>query len=108
VTRERIICSGDPICSTVKAHLSAPEKALAELHRFYADREDLSMLNMLGISVWSAYFGDVDFAMDGIEKAVDIDATHISNLWFPVMREVRQHPRFKIFIRDIGLIEIIF
>jgi hypothetical protein len=53
---------------------------------------------------WAAYLGDFKLAMDAMEKAVASDYTNAGNMWVPLMKEVRQTPRFKEFVRKIGLV----
>ena len=55
--------------------------------------------------MWAAYFGDPEFAMEAYEKAVSMCGTNLYKIWLPVMREVRQLPRFKEFVREIGLVD---
>ena len=56
-------------------------------------------------SVWAAYFGDPEFAIDAIEKAANLEASGLFWVWLPVMKEVRQLPRFNEFVREIGLVD---
>ena len=82
-----------------------PEEGLAELRRMYTGSETLSSSENLYISLWAAYFGDPEFAMDAIEKGIDINSGGLFVIWYPAMREVRQLPRFKEFVREIGLVD---
>jgi len=43
--------------------------------------------------------------MDAMEKGIKINAVGLFKIWLPVMREVRQLPRFKEFVREIGLVD---
>lgn len=56
------------------------------------------------IALLAAYFGDARFALQTFER----DARHMSirlqALWYPVMSEVRQLPRFRDLVRDINLV----
>ena len=89
----------------MKKYLDSPEEGLAELRRIYTSDENLGSSHFARISLWAAYFGDYDFAIEAVEKAVSINAQHIFWSWFPVMKEVRQLPRFKEFVREIGLVD---
>ena len=64
----------------------------------------LSENDITNISVWAAYFGDPDFAMDAMEKGIRINATGLFKIWYPVMHEVRQLPRFKEFAKEIKVV----
>jgi tetratricopeptide (TPR) repeat protein len=99
------ILYGELINDTAKDYLDSPEQGLAELRRLYADEDNLTGGQLSDLSLWAAYFGDPDFAMDLMEKAVSIRGDRLANLWLPVMHQVRQMPRFKEFIREIGLVD---
>ena len=47
----------------------------------------------------------MQFAMEALEYANHLDSTGLFQVWLPVMREVRQLPRFKEFVREIGLVD---
>jgi len=86
--------------------LESPEKSLAVYRKIYTDMGDkLPIASLMGISMLAAYFGDPEFAMELIEKVGIQRVDTISNLWYPVMKEVRQLPRFKEFLREIGLVD---
>jgi TolB-like protein len=105
VTRNQIICIDAPVCETAKAYLDSPEEGITELHRLYVNENELSIGGLYEISIWAAYFGDLGLAMDALSKAVWLDPSLTSNIWYPVMHEVRQLPRFKKFVREIGLVD---
>lgn len=94
-----------PIHDAAKKHLDSPEDGLAELHRFVNDVNYQDAGNTNAIMIWAAYFHDPDFAMDQLEKLVNIDAGGINNCWYPVMHDVRQLPRFKKLVKKIGLVD---
>jgi len=88
--------------------LESPEKSLAAIRQLYAIiGEDLPIALLTEFSIYAAYFGDPELVMDIIEKAgIQYKyAEAISNLWFPVMKEVRQTPRFKKYVREAGLVD---
>jgi len=99
------IISDNVIDIAAKDYIDYPKEGIAVLHRFYIDENNLTHDNLMEISLWAAYFGDPEFAMDAIEKGLRIDATGIFQVWLPVMHEVRQTPRFKKFIKEIGLVD---
>jgi len=104
VSRDAIVFS-DPIFNVAKRHLDSPEDGLEELRRYYTNEDNLSSVDLNEISWCAAYFGDPEFAIDALKKAVSINATALFAVWGPVMQETRHLPRFKKFIREIGLVE---
>jgi len=104
VSRDEIVFS-DPIFDMGKEHLDSPKEGLAELRRLYNNDDNLTISKFAEISVWAAYFGEPEFVIDVMEKAMSNHAAGIFYLWFPVMQEVRKTPRFKEFIREIGLVD---
>jgi hypothetical protein len=59
----------------------------------------------MGISVNAVSFGDPELAMDALERSYNISTSFKYYIWFPTYREIRQIPRFKKFIREIGLVD---
>jgi TolB-like protein len=94
-----------PIHDAAKKHLDSPRDGLEELHRFENDVNYQDAGNTNAIMIWAAYFKDPDFAMDQLEKLINIDAGGINNCWYPVMHDVRQLPRFKKLVKKIGLVD---
>jgi hypothetical protein len=88
-----------------KKNIYSPEKGLTELLRFYNDNENLSSSNLMGIAIWAAYFGDPEFALEAIERSAKLQAITLCMSWSPLFHEVRQLPRFKEFVREIGLVD---
>ena len=64
------------------------------------NKDNLTLSEISFIFRWAIYFGDLDFAMDIIENTGDV-----YQCWFPIMKNVRQVPRFKDFVREIGLVD---
>jgi adenylate cyclase len=104
ISRDKMVWS-HPICDIGREHLDSPEEGLAEMRRIYAENKNLSSSENIYVSLWAAYFGDPELAMDAMEKGISIDAGGIFVLWYPAMREVRKTPRFKKFVREIGLVD---
>ena len=104
VSRDDIVAS-DPISYVAKEYLESPEKGLMELRRLYTDNENLSCLDLTFMAMWAAYFGNPEFALEVKEKAASINGTPLNHIWHPLMLDVRQLPRFKEFVREIGLVE---
>jgi TolB-like protein len=90
-----------PVFDMAKDHLKSPKEGLAELRRLYND----GSVDFDHIGIWAAYFGDTEFTMEVFEKGLSIGACYAYDLWYPVMKEVRQTPRFKKFVKKIGLVD---
>jgi TolB-like protein/Tfp pilus assembly protein PilF len=104
LSRDEIVFSNS-IFDVAKEHLDSPKEGLAELDRIYTDNDNLSSAEFNYISIWAAYFGDPEFALEAIEKSQGIEASGVALSWMPFMHEVRQLPRFKEFVREIGLVD---
>ena len=103
ISRDEIV-SSIPINTKLKDYLDSPEEGLMELRRIYSSDDYLNLYDLSMISVWASYFGEPELAMDVIEKHSRMNSLN-SYLWFPIFREVRQLPRFKEFVREIGLVD---
>ncbi len=104
VSRDEIT-SQNTVHDAAKERLDSSKEGLAELHQLYSDDSNLSENDITNASVWAAYFGDPEFAMDAMEKGRRVNATGLFKIWLPVMHEVRQLPRFKEFAKEIGLVD---
>jgi len=104
LSSEEILYS-DPIFDVAKEYLESPEQGLEALRRITKNEDVLGSSDLSLISLWAAYFGDPDFAMNTMEKSVRINSVQGFFFWFPVMHEVRQTPRFKAFVKKIGLVD---
>jgi adenylate cyclase len=102
VSRDEVV-SSNPINTKLRDYLESPEEAVMELRRIYSSDERLSLFDLDMITVWASYFDEPGLAMDAIDKLCRINSLDIYR-WFPKMREVRQTPRFKKIIREIGLV----
>ena len=92
------------IWSILREHES-PEKGLAELRRHYNSEDNISSFNVMNIALLAAFFGDTDLAIEAMNKASRMSRSNFWYMWFPVMKEVRQLPRFKDLIREVGLVD---
>jgi adenylate cyclase len=104
VSRDEIEWS-TPIFDAAKEHLDSPREGLAKLRQLFSDENNLSEVNITDTSILAAYFGDPEFAMDAMEKGIKINTRGLFKIWYPVMKEVRQLPRFKELMREIGLVD---
>jgi TolB-like protein len=104
VSRDEIEYS-NPIFNAAKKYLDSPKEGLAKLRQLYSDENNLSEIDITNIAILAAYFGDPEFAMDAMEKGNAINAGGLFKIWYPVMKEVRQLPRFKELMKEIGLVD---
>jgi len=88
----------------VRDYLDDPEAGLARLRETARD-ENIGIDQLSVIALWAAYFGDPELALASIERASSRNAQNIFLLWLPAMRDVRQLPRFKAFVRERGLVD---
>ena len=114
VTKDDIFSNPGDINDIAKEYLDSHEKGvrnekgLEALHRIYDD-EDKKLLSssFIDISMWAAYFGDPEFALDALIKGTTSKSYRIAinYAWLPHMREMRQLPGFKEYVRKIGLVD---
>ena len=88
-----------------KDHIKSPKDALEELHRMVSNSDSDTVVSDF-ISLCSAGLGDPEFAITVLEKTYKSKYLFNTELiWVPVMKEVRKLPRFKKFVREIGLVD---
>jgi TolB-like protein/Tfp pilus assembly protein PilF len=87
-----------------KLNMKSPKDCLAYLNRTY-NNEANQNFGLADYSDAAAYFGDPEPAMDITEKLINLQAMNISSVWFPVHHEIRQLPRYKKLVRDVGLVD---
>jgi TolB-like protein/DNA-binding winged helix-turn-helix (wHTH) protein len=87
--------------------LDDPVTAIAELHRLGSKPENQSHLMKLITSQWAAYFGDPEYALEGLQDIAEGGGISLvaSYSWHPIFREMRRLEGFKDLILDIGLAE---
>jgi len=85
--------------------LQKSEENRIKLRQFYSNNKEISVSNLNHILLIAARLGDSEFAMDLIEKLVSSNPKTIFFSWFPIMKEVRQTPRFKALVKKIGLVD---
>jgi len=93
------------VYNSAKEHLDSPKNGLSELRRIYTNGDNLSSEELMQIAICAAFFGDNEFAVDALEKALGIQSSGAFFFWFPVFKKVRQLPKFKELIREIGLVD---
>jgi adenylate cyclase len=86
--------------------LESPEKSLAIIQKYFTDLGDrIPNQGLISFAIYAAYLGNPELAMELIEKVSIPIPEAVYNLWYPVMKDVRQTPRFKKYIRKAGLID---
>jgi eukaryotic-like serine/threonine-protein kinase len=103
LSRDELVYS-DSTFDAAKVYLDSPKEGLVELHRLLS-KDNLTRTDFIIIAVWAAYFGDAELTADAMEKVLRIQAADALFFWLPVMREVRQKPRFKALVKKIGLVD---
>ena len=74
VSPDQIVYSS-PVYDLAKEYIDSSEEGLTELKRIYYKIEYQNSAYFSEISTWAAYFGNTEFAMEAMEKAISIDAT---------------------------------
>jgi TolB-like protein len=100
----------DQINRAMVALLDNAPAALAKLHRLSIDPNVPSQPILLDVQAdWAAYFGDPDLSLQ-LRRRMPRDNTTarlalMFSLWRPVEKNVRRLPRFKDFVRELGLLD---
>jgi tetratricopeptide (TPR) repeat protein len=95
----------DSVWRILVDHLKSPKEALEELRLLYSSDKSLSSEDIEFMACIAAHQGDPEFALSLMEGSISLQASGFNTIWFPVMQEVRQLPRFKEFLREIGLVD---
>jgi tetratricopeptide (TPR) repeat protein len=107
-TRDQIPMWGwPPISNIAFENLDTPAAGIAALRARY-DREgaDAPIVELLTYLLWAAHLGDPEFAMEVLELIVGSrSATNAYVIWAPVLRNVRQLPQFRTYLREIGIVD---
>lgn len=89
----------------VKENIESPEEMLEELHRLYNSDSNLSNNDFLIMACYAAYLNDPSFALNALERSANLQNSGLFFIWAPIMEDVRKLPRFKEFLREIGLVD---
>jgi TolB-like protein/DNA-binding winged helix-turn-helix (wHTH) protein len=100
----RAIPAADPINAAMIENLDAPDIALPELRRLYAVTGPTDPNGVRNIGLWAGYFGDAALALEAMRSAVTEQGGQAIYLWLPQLKETRQLPAFKQFLREIGIV----
>ena len=94
-----ILAAGDDVAAAreaVRAAYAAIDTSVQPLWR---------VLVRLQMGALAARFGDPELAMRSFEETYTSSPEQIYAIWRPVYRDMRKLPRFKQFVRDIGLVD---
>jgi TolB-like protein/DNA-binding winged helix-turn-helix (wHTH) protein len=100
----RAIPAADPINAAMIENLDSPETALRELRRLYDVTGPTDPNGLRNIALWAGHFGDAPLALDAIRSAVTEQGGQTVYLWLPQLKQMRQLPEFKAFLREIGIV----
>jgi TolB-like protein/DNA-binding winged helix-turn-helix (wHTH) protein len=100
----RAIPTTDPINEAMIENLDAPELALRELRRLYEDTGVDNPNGLRNIGLWAGHFGDAALALDAMRSVINEQGGQATYLWLPQLKEMRQLPEFKAFLREIGIV----
>ena len=89
----------------VLAEFDSAERILTILRDVHLDENLQWPRKHHDISMFAAYFGDPQFALDVKGQEVRNSVVRLATLWYPVMSEVRQLPEFKELVTDLNLVE---
>ncbi len=95
----------DPINATMIATLDAPETALRELHRLYAETALDNPNGQRDIGLWAGHIGDTTLALEAMRSAINEQGGQAAYLWLPQLRAMRQLPQFRAFLREVGIVD---
>ena len=100
----------DPPFAPILANWDDPVAARAAVRTSYAGIDQSVMpiwrvLARLQIGAVAARFGDPELAMTSFEETFTSSPEQVYAIWRPVYRDMRKLPRFKEFVRQIGLVD---
>jgi tetratricopeptide (TPR) repeat protein len=100
----------DPPFAPIVANWDDPVAARAAVRTVYAGIDQSVMpiwrvLARLQIGALAARFGDPELAMTSFEETFTSSPEQVYAIWRPVYRDMRKLPRFKEFVRQIGLVD---
>jgi tetratricopeptide (TPR) repeat protein len=94
-----------PALREVSALMDQPDAARAKLREANEDPANQDATRQFKLAMWAGHFGDVDLSLSAIRRAfVEGKALPLNTIWLPMMAPVRKDPRFKDFLRDLGLV----
>ena len=85
--------------------LTSPEQALTVLKAVFADKDNVWPDKYHDIALLAAYFGDPEFALEVFSHEIPYTTIRFGALWYPVMSDARQLPRFRQLVTDVNLVD---
>ena len=86
--------------------LDRPDAARERLRLAFEDPAYQDPTRQFKVSCWAAQFGDVDLALIAARRAfIEMHSVLVYLIWLPTYREVRKDPRFKVLLRDLGMVD---
>ena len=104
LTQARAVAIEEPLNAAMLA-IDAPEKALEELHRAYQVSAAGNPNHRRDIGLWAGHFGDPVLALRAMRAAIDEQGGQMAYVWMPQLTSMRRLPEFKIFMREIGMVD---
>jgi TolB-like protein/DNA-binding winged helix-turn-helix (wHTH) protein len=105
LARARAIRAAGSINAAMIASLDNPRAALRELHRLHEDPLVVADPgNRRDIGMWAGHFGDPTLALTAMLASTNEASMRTIYLWYPQLKEMRQLPEFKAFLREIGIV----
>jgi len=93
-----------PFLPRLLSVLEEPEAALSIVRAAFDDPACQDAARMGAIAQWAVYFGDKGLALEALRRGyVEHRGLTLVEIWHPIFAEVRADPRFKAFVRDLGL-----
>ncbi len=83
-----------------------PEPALKILRAAFDDPAYQDGSRLAALAMWAVYFGDRDLAIQALRRGfAEMHGLTVIEIWHPSFAELRQDPRFKDLVRDIGFVD---
>jgi TolB-like protein len=90
----------------IRDHMNDPAAVRVELKKLLIDPTFQDASNMGGIASFAGLFGDADTALAALRREyVDLGGNNAGTIWYPLYKSMRQDPRFKLLLRDLGLVD---
>lgn len=94
-----------PLLRSLLRDFGSRDRALSDLHVFYADTTRHGPGTRSYVALLAAYFGDPNFALKVMSEEVRQNKARMVYLWFPVFSDMRRLEEFKALMRDLNLVD---
>jgi adenylate cyclase len=84
--------------------LESKTAALRAIRASYSDRSHVWPAKGHDVALLAAYFGDADLALEAFAEEARLSTVRYWALWYPLLSEVRQLPRFKKLVSELNLV----